>query len=72
MSTGKTNTGFEPEGDSSVRVRRLMRRVRTEVSVCEVAAFSLGKAWSILLIVAAVFFVIADKWAKGAQRSAGR
>lgn len=52
------------DADSEARIGRILRKTQRNVATRDVLTFTLGRAWSVLLVVGATFVVVADQWAK--------
>lgn len=61
--------GADPDNEGEARIGRILRKTQREVAARDILTFSLGRAWSVLLIVGATFVVIADQWAKNTGNS---
>lgn len=59
MSTAN-NIPSDPASDR--RVQRILARAQQEMGVRDVVIFGIGRAWSVMLIVGAVFSTVFVKW----------
>lgn len=61
--------GDPPDEEGEARIGRILRKTQREIATRDILTFTLGRAWSVLLIVGATFVVLADQFAKNGDSS---